>query len=104
MLRDQLNGVVQVARLDHQDSTDLLLGLRIWAVRYRDLAILPLQRHRPIGRLKRFARCEMPMRPQLIVIAKALVEHAVPLFVRHALELPRLAMYPKQMNFITASP
>jgi hypothetical protein len=40
MLRDEFHGVIQIARLKHKDSADLLLGLRVRTVSYPDFAVL----------------------------------------------------------------
>src|SRR5215469_13478216 len=82
--------MIQVAGLKHEDSADLLLGLRIRAVRYPDLAAFQAQGFGKVGRLKSLASRKVPFGSQFIVVVKALVQHAVALISRHILELSRL--------------
>jgi hypothetical protein len=41
MLRDKLDGVIQIARFKRQDSPHLFLGLGVRTVGHSDFAVLP---------------------------------------------------------------
>src|SRR6202023_1081131 len=55
-----------------------------------NLSVLPIHGHRRVGGLKSFASGKMPVLPQLVVVAKTLVEHGVAFALRHVFELARL--------------
>src|SRR6266478_3072042 len=89
MLRHQLDRVIQVARLEHEDSAQRLLGLRIGTIRHRGLAVLPAQGLGGVGALQRLAPSEVSALAQHVVVGEALVHHRVALALRHGLELVR---------------
>jgi len=43
MLRDQLNGMLEISRLENENSPDLFFRLGVWAIRDRRFAVLPSQ-------------------------------------------------------------
>jgi hypothetical protein len=92
MPRDELYGVMQIARPKHKDSADLFFGLRLWTVRYNDFAVLQEHVFGRAGRLKSLANNKVPVGSQLIVTVKALTNHTVALVFRHVLKLSRLGI------------
>ena len=72
--------LAQIARLKHREFADLLFGLRVRTVSYRDFAVLQAHGFCGVGRLKSLANSKVPVGSQLIVIVKALVQHAVARF------------------------
>src|SRR5579863_1666780 len=84
---DELNGVIQISRFKHVNSTQLLLRFRVRTVRHCNLSVLPTHGHRSVGGLKRFLGDQMSVLPQFVVIAETLIEHGVALALRHVFEL-----------------
>ena len=78
--------MIQIARLKHREFGDLLFGLRVRTVSYRDFAVLQAHGFCGVGRLKSLANSKVPVGSRLIVIVKALVQHAVALAFRHVRE------------------
>ena len=60
MARDELDGLVEVARLQEHDAADLLLRFRERAVRDRDGAVAKPQRRGVARGLKQLAAREVP--------------------------------------------
>src|SRR6185437_4191716 len=90
MLRHELNGMIHVACLKHEQAAELLLGFRVRTVGRRDFAVFPIQGPRCFGRLKSFPSTKVPVGAQMVVILEAFVEHCVLLFLGHGSELSRL--------------
>src|SRR5712671_3434996 len=86
MLRDKLNGVIEVSRLKDEKAGELFLGFRIGAVGGRDSAVFPVQGHGGLRRLKRYFGSNMSVGAQTVVILNALVEHCVLLVLAHRFE------------------
>src|SRR6266853_5879016 len=86
MLRDKLNGMIEVSRLKDEKAGELFLGFRIGAVGRRDFAVFPVQGHGGLGRLKRYFGSNMSVGAQTVVILKAFVEHCVLLVLGHPFE------------------
>jgi hypothetical protein len=86
----ELNGVIQISRFKHLNSTQLLLRFRVRTVCHCNLSVLPTHSHRRVGRLKWFLSDQMPVLPQFVVVAKTLVQHGVALALRHVFELSGL--------------
>src|SRR5439155_2792718 len=99
MLRDKLNGMIEVSRLKDDKAGELFLGFRIGAVGRRDFDVFPVQGQGGLRRLKRYFGSNMSVGAQTVVILKAFVEHCVLLVLGHPFEFPG-SMYPKQMYFI----
>lgn len=78
--RDQIDGVIQVTRLEDHDAAELLPCFRQRSVGNNDLSIRVLQRHRRARRLQRFPSREVTVRAELVVIREAAVHHRM-LFV-----------------------
>ncbi len=55
MLRHELNSMIHVARLQHKNAAELLLGFYIRTVGSRDFAVLPIHGQRSFSRLKSFS-------------------------------------------------
>src|ERR1700719_2164386 len=89
-LGNELNGVIQIARFKHLNSTQLLLGFRVRTVCHYNLSVLPIHGHRRVGGLKRFLSDQMSVLAQFVVVAKTLVQHGVALALRHVFELAGL--------------
>src|SRR6266478_8906243 len=51
-LGNELNGVIQISRFKHLDSTQLLLGFRVRTVCHCHLSVLPIHGHCRVGGLK----------------------------------------------------
>src|SRR5271155_6201537 len=86
-LGNELNCVIQIARFQHLNSTQLLFRLRVRTVCHCNLSVLPRHGHRRVGGLKRCLSDKMSVLPQLVVVAKTLVKHGVALALRHVFEL-----------------
>src|SRR6266550_4199529 len=86
MLRDKLNGMIEVSRLKDEKAGQLFLGFRIGAVGRRDFAVFPVQSHGGLRRLKRYFGSHMSVGAQTVVILKAFVEHCVLLVLGHPFE------------------
>src|SRR6266849_11077599 len=86
MLRDKLNGVIEVSRLKDENAAELFLGFRIGAVGRRDFAVFPVQRQRGLRRLKRYFGNNMSVGAQMVIVLKAFVEHCVSLVLGHPFE------------------
>src|SRR5262249_29395605 len=86
MLRDKLNGMIEVSRLKDEKAGELFLGFRIGAVGRRDFAVFPVQGHGGLRRLKRYFGSNMSVGAQTVVILKAFVEHCVLLVLGHPFE------------------
>jgi hypothetical protein len=84
MLRHELNGMIHVPCLKHENG--LFLGFRIGTVGRRDFAVLPIQGQRGFRRLKSFSRTKVPVGAQMVVLLKAFGEHCVLLLLGHARE------------------
>src|SRR6202050_1022561 len=89
-LGNELNGVIQIARFQHLNSTQLLLRFRVRTVCHCNLSVLPTHGHRRVGGLKRFLSDQMSVLPQFVVVAKTLVQHGVALALRHIFKLAGL--------------
>jgi hypothetical protein len=70
MLRDELNGMIHVPRLQHKNAADLFLGFRIGTVGGRNFAVLPIQGQRGFNRLESFSAGPVPVGPQMVVVLK----------------------------------
>src|ERR1022692_1695656 len=86
MLRDKLNGMIEVSRLKDLNAAELFLGFRIGAVGRRDFAVFPVQGHGVLRRLKRYFGNKMSVGAQMVVVLEAFVEHCVSLVLGHTLE------------------
>src|ERR1035438_1310637 len=86
MLRDKLNGMVEVSGLKDLNAAELFLGFRIGAVGRRDFAVFPVQGHGGLRRLKRYFGGKMSVGAQMVVVLKAIVEHCVALVLGHPFE------------------
>src|SRR6266542_4285031 len=86
MLRDKLNGMIEVSRLKDEKAGELFLGFRIGAVGGRDSAVFPVQGHGGLRRLKRYFGDKMSVGAQMVVVLKAFVEHCVSLVPGHPFE------------------
>ena len=86
MLRDKLNGKIEVSRLKDEKACELFLGFRIGAVGRRDFAVFPVQGQRGLRRLKRYFGNKMPAGAQMIIVLKAFVEHCVSPVLCHPFE------------------
>ena len=71
MLRDKLNRVIEVSRLEDLNAAELFLGFRIGAVGRRDFAVFPIQGQRRLRRLKRYFGNKMSVGAQMVVVLKA---------------------------------
>src|SRR5271156_2112843 len=83
MLRHELNGMIHVPRLKHENAAELFLGLRIRTVGRRNFAVLPIHGQRGLMRLKSFSTSKVPVGAQMVVVLKAFVEHCVSLVLGH---------------------
>src|SRR5277367_1428743 len=92
MLRHELNGMIHVTRLKHQNAAELFLGLRIGTVGRRDFAVLPIHGQRVFSRLKSFSTSKVPVGAQMVVVLKAFVEHCVSLVFGHGRVFCRLVV------------
>src|SRR5262249_10220408 len=90
MLRHQLNGMIEVPRLEDENAAELFLGFRIGAVGRHDSAVLPVQGHRGLRRLKRYFGDKMSVGAQMVVVLEAFVEYGVLLVLGHPFERSRL--------------
>src|SRR6202050_2660518 len=86
-LGHEVNGVIQISRFQHLNSTQLLLRFRVRTVYHCNLSVLPNHGHRGVGGLKRFLRDQMSVLAQFVVVAKTLVQHCVAVALRHVFEL-----------------
>src|SRR6476660_9841590 len=86
MLRDKLNGMIEVSRLEDEKSGELFLRFCIGAVGRRDCAVCPVQGHGGLRRLKRYFGSHMSVDAETVVILKAFVEHCVSLVLGHPFE------------------
>src|ERR1700731_2249816 len=87
MLRDKLNGMIEVSRFKDEKAGELFLSFRIGAVGHRDFAVFPVQGHGGLRRLKiRYFGSNMSVGAQTVVILKAFVEHCVLLVLGHPFE------------------
>jgi hypothetical protein len=73
MLRDKLNGMIEISRLKDENAAKLFLGFRIGAVGHRDFAVFPVQGHRGLRGLKRYFGSNMSVGAQMVVVLKTLV-------------------------------
>src|SRR5262245_11368152 len=87
VLRHELDGVLEIARFEYQDSPQLLLGLREGTVDGRYLAVAKAQGDRGARRLQGLASGEMAVAAQLLVVSEAAVDEGVPLALGHRFEL-----------------
>src|SRR6266446_3799316 len=78
--------MIEVSRLKDLNAAELLLGFRIGAVGRRDFAVLPVQGHGSLRRLKRYFGNKMSVGAQMVVVLKAFVEHCVSLVLGHPFE------------------
>jgi hypothetical protein len=90
LLRDKLNGMIEVSRLKDLNAAKLFLGFRIGTVRRRDFAVLPVQGQRRLRRLKRYFGNKMSVGAQMVVVLKAFVERSVSLVLGHPFEFSGL--------------
>src|SRR5262245_63994272 len=74
MLRHQLDGVTHVPRLQHQQSAELLPCFGEWTIGNQDFAAFPRQRLGGPRALKCFARHEVAILPQNVVVSEALLD------------------------------
>src|SRR5437879_13492873 len=86
MLRDKLNGMIEVSRLKDEKAGELFPGFRIGAVGRRDFAVFPVQGHGGLRRLKRYFGDKMSVGAQMFVVLKAFVERCVSLVLGHPFE------------------
>src|ERR1700719_4733943 len=86
MLRDELNGMIEVSRLKDDKAGELFLGFRIGTVGRRDFAVFPVQGHGGLRRLKRYFGSNMSVGAQMVVVLKAFVKHCVSLVLGHPFE------------------
>src|SRR5271170_4218952 len=77
MLRQELNGMIHVPRLKHENAAKLFLGFRIGTVGRRNFAVLPIHGQRGFRRLKSFSTSPVSVRAQMVVVLKTFVEHCV---------------------------
>src|SRR6267378_7780718 len=68
LLRDKLNGMIEVSRLKDVNAAELFLGFQIRAVGRRDFAVFPVQRHSGLRRLKRYFGNNMSVGAQMVVV------------------------------------
>src|ERR1051325_1765742 len=86
MLRHELDRMVHVSRLKHENAAELFLGFRIGTICRRHFSVLAGERQRGFRRLYRFATGPMPSGAKMVVVCKACVEHRVALSLSHARE------------------
>src|SRR3982074_3170467 len=86
MLRDKLNGMIEVAGFQDLNAAKVFLGFRIGAISRRDFAVFPVQGQRGLGRLKRYFGNKMSVGAQMVVVLKAFVERCVSLVLGHPFE------------------
>src|SRR5262245_21668976 len=86
VLGHELDGMLEILRLENQDAADLLLRLRIGSVGDGDLSVFPSQGGSAPGTLERFTAGEVAIPSQEVVVGKALINHGVPILLRKALE------------------
>src|SRR5438094_9269418 len=86
MLRDKLNGMIEVSRLKDENAAELFFGFRIGAVGRCHLAVLPIQGQGGLRPLKRFSAGPVPAGAKMVVIFQACIEHGVSLALSHAIE------------------
>src|SRR5215212_8421378 len=82
--------MIEVSRLEDENTAELFLGFRIGAVGRRDFAVFPVQGQRGFRRLKRYFGNKMSVGAQMVVILKAFVEYCVSLVLGHPFEFSRL--------------
>src|SRR5208337_3531833 len=90
LLRDKLNGMIEVSCLKDLNAAKLFLGFRIGTVGRRDFAVFPVQRQRNLRGLKRHFGNKMSVGAQMVIMLKACVEHCVSLVLGHPFEFPWL--------------
>src|SRR5258708_4101853 len=86
LLRDKLNGMIEVSCLKDLNAAKLFLGFRVGAIRRRDFAVFPVQGQRGLRRLKRYFSDKMSVGAQMVVVLKAFVKHRVSLVLGHPFE------------------
>src|SRR5208337_254548 len=89
-LGNELNGMIQISRFQHLNSTQLLLRFCVRTVCHCNLSVLPTHGHRRVGGLKRFLSDQVSVLPQFVVVAETRVQHSVTLALRHVFELAGL--------------
>src|SRR5262245_25455539 len=83
MPRHQLDGVVKVFGLEHEDPAQLLFGLGIGAIGDGHLAVFPSQRGSVPSALERFPTNKVTFFSQHVVVVEALIDHGVALAFGH---------------------
>src|SRR5258708_39734750 len=86
LLRDKLNGMIEVSRLKDLNAAKLFLGFSIGAISRRDFAVFPVQGQRGLRRLKRYFGDKMSVGAQKVVVLKAFVERCASLVFGHAFD------------------
>src|SRR2546425_11350385 len=92
MLRDKLNGLIEVSRLKDEKAGELFLGFRIGVISRRDFAVFPVQGQRGLRRLKSYFGDKMSVGAQMVVVLKAFVERCLSLVLGHPFEFSWLGV------------
>src|SRR6202167_221183 len=89
-LGNELNGVIQISRFQHLNSTQLLLRFGVRTVCHCNLSVLPTHGHRRVGGLQTLLRDQISTLPQFVVVAKTSVQRGVAFALQHVFELAGL--------------